>query len=872
MELLPHLLREKKQELLRECMNEYHRIEPNWPKQIELSLNLGIKTFSDVIEYENSERLDSFIENLVDKVVGREIHPSQGSKVLNVLKKAMGQLILQEIDQTRVPKAMGCVEEYVSIASEKMINRCEEIFLQEFRKKESRDRQLEEIRRKIIKFTLKKMRGWVDVGGTRMCLLDIPGGWLNIGESIKLFAGEDTYRRVMFEAGLSETFTKRAIEQSVLDNSAKSVGEAIDTYSEAGFGNFVIKELRFPEGYARITCRNSFEGWAHLYNKKFIESPVCFYSAGVLLSFMQKITRRTDLYSVETQCIAKGDDECEFLIGSREELQTKGVQLPEWGMTIKEKAEYLEGLLEEKNRIEKEITRKNKELSVLNKISASVNQSLNLDEILNLAIREIQKIVGDKEIVIYLLDSKMKELIFSAQKGYSEEFYKSVSRLKIDKGLVGSVVQQRKPIAYDDYTKYPHALKPVVEKAKIKSVMCVPLMSKDRIVGVLNIASKTPCHFTSEEINLMTLIGNQMGVAIENAQLHEEIKKSQREYKTLVENINDGYFVCQNGKIIFTNKAFLTMHGYSQEEVLGKNFKEFFSTECIQQVERIYKDRIGGSGVPDHIEFMRKHRDGTKLPTELKINFIEFDEKPARIGILRDISERKKMEQKIQDSQRLASIGQLAAAIAHEIRNPLSAIKMNIQILSKGIKLKGFNKRRLEIAADEINRLDRIIEDVLDFAKPIQIKAINQNINKVIKKCIDLLYDKIRKKNVQLVKKLSRNVRYVPMEYEKMEQTILNIVLNAVDAMPNGGTLEILTGKAEYAGRKMMKIEIKDTGIGMTSEQVSKIFEPFFTTKTTGVGLGLSNVKKIVEAHDGIIEVNSQINHGTSFSLFLPTE
>ena len=122
-----------------------------------------------------------------------------------------------------------------------------------------------------VKFFSKKEKGWIDVGGTRMCLLDIPGGWLNLGTSIILFAGEDTYRRVLFEAGLSETFSEKALKKGILNKTSKGFIDAVTTYSEAGFGDFVIKELRFQDGYAQVTCRNSFEGWAFLSNKRFFE-------------------------------------------------------------------------------------------------------------------------------------------------------------------------------------------------------------------------------------------------------------------------------------------------------------------------------------------------------------------------------------------------------------------------------------------------------------------------------------------------------------------------------------------------------------------------------------------------------------------------
>lgn len=869
MNQLSAILREKREEILGRCFQEFQK-QPNLECLMHHLVSKAIEAFSRVIENQERDRLNAFAQDLVNQVAQGEINLSQGIKILTVLRSAMTKTVLHESDDDHAARMISSLDQWVDDVTEGLADCLQNILLEAKNKIDNGDRQIEELKQNSFKFTSKRSRGWVDVAGTRMCLLDIPGGWLNIGTSIILFAGEDTSRRVLFEAGFSETFCKTALKNGTLRNTAEGFSDAVATYSEAGFGDFVIREMRFEEGYARITCRDTFEGWAFLYNRRFSQSPVCYYSTGVLLSFMQKIAQRGDLISAETKCIAKGGEECEFVIGTKKELRQRGIHPPKWGMTIKEKAEYLENLLEEKKRAEKEITKKNVELLALNRISATVGQSLNTDEIVNLAVGELSKVVGDKGIGIYLLDRKREELIFTGQKGFSEDFFKSVSRLKIGQGVTGSVARQQVPMAYDDYEKYPKALRHVVEKENIKSLLSVPLMSKDKMMGVLNIASKTPYHFSSDEINLMTLIGNQIGVAIENAQLHEEIKESERKYKSLVEDINDGYFVSQNGRIIFTNQAFLTMHGYNQEEIMARDLKEILPVECFQQIEKVSRGRIEWIHISGHTEFLRMAKDGTKLPTELKVNLVEFAGKPAIVGICRDISERKKMEQKILENERLASIGQLVTAIAHEIRNPLSAIKMNIQILSKNLKLQGFNKRRLEIATDEIKRLDRIVEDVLDFGRPADMRMVSYSINNVIEKCIDLLSDRIRERSVRITRRMPATLEDIPMDCEKMEQAVLNIILNSIDAMTSGGKLEISTGNVDLLDRKMVKMEIKDTGIGISSEHMARIFDPFFTTKTKGVGLGLSNVKKIIEAHGGMIEVNSRVNDGTSFTILLP--
>ncbi len=705
-----------------------------------------------------------------------------------------------------------------------------------------------------------------------MFLLDIAGGWYNFVQRIMLFAGADTSRRVLFESGQSETFTTKALNNGVLEKTPQGFQDALDTLSEAGFGDFSVKELRFDEAYARITCADAFEGWAYLQEKKASDVPVCHFSSGALLSFMQHTSGKNDLIATETKCIAKGDDECEFIVGRRDELEQQGISMPEWGMTIKERAESLENLLAEKEKAEKEIMNKNAELAALNKIATAVSQSLDLKEISCLAIKELRKIVGDKAVIIYLLDATKQELTVQAQEGFSEEFVTVVSRLNLGEGLTGNVAHMGVPTAYDDYSSYPQAIEAAVKKEKLSSLLAVPLMAKKQVVGVLTVGSKTPYHFTVDEINLLTMIGNQIGVATDNALLHKDLKESERKYKTLVEDINDGYFVCQDDRIVFANDAFLSMHGYDKEEAVDHDFREFVSPECVSDVQQMVTNQMLGTSRLENVEFLRRDKDGRKLPTELKISLSEFEGRPAIIGISRDISERKRLEQKVLESERLASIGELASTLAHEIRNPLSAIKMTIQILSKNLKVQGFDKKRFEIALTEIKRLDRFLQDMLHFARPVTMRKALNSVPDIIGECLDLLGDKAKSRDIRLCWKKPRKLRKVPVDFAKMEEVFLNILLNSMDAMPHGGEIHVTVEEVDTEAARMIQVEITDTGSGIPVEHLPRIFEPFFSTKTEGAGLGLSNVKRIIEAHNGVIDLKSRIGVGTSFKIRLPAE
>jgi len=237
---------------------------------------------------------------------------------------------------------------------------------------EALKRTLEELEKTMVKFTTKKARGWIDVGGTRMNLVDIPGGWYSIKRLISLLAGSETLRRVMVESGNDERFTLSALEVGFLARSRQGFIDAVDCYSEAGFGDFKVKEIDFDKGYALITCKDSFEGWTLRKNDELTKESTCDYSRGVLLSFMQKLTNKKGLNCVETQCIGTGAEECRFVIDEEQRLLERGLELPTLGKSIKEKAEEFERLLIECKKAEEELKQAQAQLIQSEKLAAAV--------------------------------------------------------------------------------------------------------------------------------------------------------------------------------------------------------------------------------------------------------------------------------------------------------------------------------------------------------------------------------------------------------------------------------------------------------------------------------------------------------------------
>ncbi|MDF2654254.1 MAG: hypothetical protein K0R19_728 [Bacillota bacterium] len=237
-----------------------------------------------------------------------------------------------------------------------------------------------------------------------------------------------------------------------------------------------------------------------------------------------------------------------------------------------------------------------------------------------------------------------------------------------------------------------------------------------------------------------------------------------------------------------------------------------------------------------------------------------------------DISERKIIENNLIRVDRLASVGQFAAGLAHEIRNPLTGIKTGIQVI-KNREANKNNKDSAELMeglTDEIDRINNLVTDLLDFSKPKQAVREKADVNKIIRKSLDMAKEGIMTKEMKVVVATGEKQNFVFVDRGQAEQIFLNIITNAIEAVDHGGALHILTESIEEDGLSWVRISFSDDGAGMEEELLKKIFNPFFTTKSKGTGLGLVVVSKLIEENNGKIYIESKINQGTKISILLP--
>jgi PAS domain S-box-containing protein len=347
----------------------------------------------------------------------------------------------------------------------------------------------------------------------------------------------------------------------------------------------------------------------------------------------------------------------------------------------------------------------------------------------------------------------------------------------------------------------------------------------------------------------------------------EELLESEKRYSVLVEEASDGIVILQDGKIILSNKRAAEILGYPKDELIGLSIEKPVSEEYRQLVKERYQRRLLGDKVPATYEVEAMTKTGQRIPIEVGTALIIYQGRPADLVVMRDIRKRKLMEEERLRLEKLATIGELATMVAHDLRNPLTSIR------NAGYYIKNTCPNRanteckaalemLNIIEQETIFANNIINDLLDFAAKRPLQKKRKNINKLIE-------DSLTRSNMPENIKIETNFAKKPVanvDEKQLERVFLNLTKNAVQAMPNGGKLTITTNET----KDYIEIALADTGVGIQEENMSKLFTPLFTTKAKGIGMGLAICKNLVEQHNGTIEVKSKVGQGTTFTIKLP--
>ncbi len=360
----------------------------------------------------------------------------------------------------------------------------------------------------------------------------------------------------------------------------------------------------------------------------------------------------------------------------------------------------------------------------------------------------------------------------------------------------------------------------------------------------------------------------------ENIQLRRQIEDK------LIESSVDGVVVAdREGKVLIFNKGAEGLLGYRAEEVVGKmSVRDIYPPGVAEEVAvKLRSADFSGRRKSSSFQLLFRRKDGESIEGELSASIV-YDEKGNEVltvGIIKDLREKRGMERELRktqeallQSEKLAAMGRLTSQIAHELNNPLFGIMNTLELLKSEVPPESKRRGILELSLSETVRLTEMLRSMLSFSKPEEEKRVPVKINGLIEGILLVMEKQMRESNIRVTTAFSEEIPEIMASTNQMRQVMLNMIKNAKESMPSGGTLFVRTMR----GDGNVRIIIRDTGVGIPEELKDKIFEAFFTTKQKmkGTGLGLSVCYGIVRGHGGEIEVESEVGKGTTFIINLP--
>ena len=560
-------------------------------------------------------------------------------------------------------------------------------------------------------------------------------------------------------------------------------------------------------------------------------------------------------------------------------------------------------------------------LNLLYQVSNIIHSTLDPQEALRLIVREAVQLMRASSGSVVLVNPTNGLLEIQASEGLPP--HATTVKLRVGEGITGWVAREGKPARVAQVLEDPRY---VVLRPEVRSEMAVPLEVSGEIFGVLNVDSECPDAFTAADQALLEELAEQAAKVIFNTWLHEQLRLKARLLEALVsvgQTINSTLNLDEALQAV-TREACALMQTKTCSLLLLNDSRECLELRASHGAGRAYlhkpplnvaesllgsvvrrkkplqEENVQTSSRYQHAEVARQEGLVSLLSVPLlyrgtaigTLNVYTGDphtfsnEEIHVLSALADLSaiaiEKARlyervvdMEEQLRQNEKLSALGLLAAEVAHEIRNPLTVIKMLYHSLDLKFPPDDPRARDTQIMGEKMDHLNKIVEQILDFARSSEPQIARVDVNLLLDELSLLTRHKLRNQNVELVRKFAPGLPPVMADATQLEQAFLNLLLNAAQAMPEGGRLTITT-RSESARRASAKpprvvIEFKDTGEGMSAERQKLAFSSLLnTTKRQGTGLGLAIVRRVVETHRGEVKIKSQVRRGTTVRVSLP--
>ncbi|HEY7220300.1 MAG TPA: PAS domain S-box protein [Candidatus Binatia bacterium] len=406
----------------------------------------------------------------------------------------------------------------------------------------------------------------------------------------------------------------------------------------------------------------------------------------------------------------------------------------------------------------------------------------------------------------------------------------------------------------------------------VVSGMSVVIPGSGRPFGVLGAHSSGRRKFQGEDIHFLESVAHILSAAIERRKSETTIQKSESWLRSLVATTQDAVIsIDRRGCVVLYNQGAQRIFGYGAEEIIGRKVNVLMAEPYASEHDR-YIERYEKTGEARAIGRIRtvtaRRKDGTSFPIELSVTEIEVDDDVHYAAFIRDISEKNRLQQQLVESEKLAAIGGTAAKIGHEIANPLNGIYLTLQLVEQRLQRQPSADDRVSNDVlkikKEIARLNQLAQEFRMLSRQQDYRFRLTEIGGLIDEVLDLQQPLCESNGIIVRRAIAKDMLAARIDEDKIKQALLNIIKNAGEAMPKGGTLSV----AAYSAEDTIRIEIGDTGGGIP--EGIDVFAPFFTTKKEGTGLGLIIVRQIISAHEGAIFYDSAPGKGTTFHITLP--
>jgi PAS domain S-box-containing protein len=598
------------------------------------------------------------------------------------------------------------------------------------------------------------------------------------------------------------------------------------------------------------------------------------------------------------RCYFDGDEYCEYHIRWRTPPSLKRLLLrivAPWKLAsasiqeLEQDKELLREKYAEVNRLNLQLRAQVDQLVSLQETGTAILSTLDIQEVMSLILKRLVHVSALDRAAIFLMDEEKEMLYLALAMGVEpwqmEQFKAYTVPLTKGGNIIARVARTGQAELVDDVvSSRVNKENPLIKEFQPKAFIALPLNVRGKVVGVLvGDQQKGGGRVISQEKDFLINFSNQIAIAIHNANLYRKLEESERQYRELVENAHDGIWVVdENGVINFANQRLATILGY--EQILGRSVNHLVAPDKRRVLLNLLVQNVQGAVAQEELQMVR--RDGERITAIVSsVPIMEGDRYRGSFAMVTDITDKKRMEAQLLHGQKMESIGTMAGGIAHDFNNLLTAILGYASLLKHQLQDQPKSLRSLQVIETSSLRAADLIRQLLAFSRGTKPEGFQfVYLNRIVRETSRLLESSLTT-YVELELDLTSSLPPIEANATQVQQALLNLCLNARDAMPDGGKITICTALVDGTGEagpapedmggtstQYVRVRVADTGFGIPKENLDKIFDPFFTTKEVGKGsgLGLAMVYGIVKNASGHVRVESEEGKGSVFELLFP--